>query len=59
MTTYFKAIGKIISDCGITNGMVESSSLANDLVSGFLIENTSIAAKDCILCIIRTGNTTF
>lgn len=33
---YFKAIGKVVSDCGLTNIMVESSLLANGSVNGFL-----------------------
>ncbi|GFW80337.1 hypothetical protein TNCV_2944701 [Trichonephila clavipes] len=36
MMAYFKAIGKVISDCGLTNVMVESSLLANGSVNGFL-----------------------
>lgn len=36
MMAYFKAVGKIISDCGLTNVMVESSMLANGSVNGFL-----------------------
>ncbi|GFW31674.1 hypothetical protein TNCV_4683461 [Trichonephila clavipes] len=33
---YFKAIGNVISDCGLANVMVESSLLANGSVNGFL-----------------------
>ncbi|XP_046415809.1 uncharacterized protein LOC124177470 [Neodiprion fabricii] len=36
MMAYFKAIGKVISDCGLTTVMVESSLLANGSVNGFL-----------------------
>lgn len=36
MMAYFKAVGKIISDCGLTNVMVESGLLANGSVNGFL-----------------------
>lgn len=36
MMAYFKAVGKAISDCGLTNVMVESSLLANGSVNGFL-----------------------
>nr|XP_046473658.1 uncharacterized protein LOC124214934 isoform X2 [Neodiprion pinetum] len=35
MMAYFKAIGKVISDCGLTTVMVESSLLANGSVNGF------------------------
>lgn len=46
---YFVAIGKVISDCGLINVMVESSTLANGSVMGFLMESTSTAAKDYIV----------
>lgn len=36
MMAYFKAVGKVISDCGLTNVMVESGLLANGSVNGFL-----------------------
>ncbi|GBP80748.1 hypothetical protein EVAR_89325_1 [Eumeta japonica] len=36
MMAYFKAIGKVISDCGLTNVKVESNLLANGSVNGFL-----------------------
>lgn len=36
MMAYFKAVGKVISDCGLSNVMVESSLLANGSVNGFL-----------------------
>ena len=36
MMGYFKAIGKVISDCGLTNIMVDSNLLANDSLNGFL-----------------------
>ncbi|CAG5043316.1 unnamed protein product [Parnassius apollo] len=36
MMAYFKAIGKVISACGLTNVMVESNLLANGSVNGFL-----------------------
>lgn len=36
MMAYFKAVGKVISDCGLTNIMVESGLLANGSVNGFL-----------------------
>ena len=36
MMAYFKAIGKVISDCGLTNVMVESTLLANGSVNGFI-----------------------
>ncbi|GFY58523.1 uncharacterized protein TNIN_185801 [Trichonephila inaurata madagascariensis] len=36
MMAYFKAIGQVISDCGLTNVMVESSLLAYGFVNGFL-----------------------
>lgn len=34
MMAYFKAIGKVISDCGLTNVMVESNLLANGFLDG-------------------------
>ena len=36
MMGYFKAIGKVISDCGLTNVMVDSNLLANGSLNGFL-----------------------
>ncbi|GFS54825.1 hypothetical protein TNIN_123991 [Trichonephila inaurata madagascariensis] len=36
MMAYFKAVGKVISDCGLTNIMAESSLLTNGSVNGFL-----------------------
>lgn len=36
MMAYFKAIGKVIMDCGLTNVMVQSNLLASGSVSGFL-----------------------
>lgn len=36
MMAYFKAVGKVISDCGLSNVKVESSLLANGSVNGFL-----------------------
>ncbi|GFU37301.1 uncharacterized protein TNCV_4272931 [Trichonephila clavipes] len=34
--SYFKAIGKVISDCGLTNVMVKSSLLTSGSINGFL-----------------------
>lgn len=36
MMAYFKAIGKVIMDCGLTNVMVQSNLLASGSVNGFL-----------------------
>lgn len=36
MMAYFKAVGKIIVDCGLTNVMIQSNLLASGSVSGFL-----------------------
>ena len=36
MLSYFKAIGKIISDCGLSTIMVESEMLASGSVSSFI-----------------------
>lgn len=36
MMAYFKAVGKVIIDCRLTNVMVESGLLANRSVNGFL-----------------------
>ncbi|GFY55301.1 uncharacterized protein TNIN_493411 [Trichonephila inaurata madagascariensis] len=36
MMAYFKAIGKVISDCELTNVMVESSLLTSGSMNGFL-----------------------
>lgn len=35
--SYFKAVGKFISDCGISNLLVQSGLLANGSVNGFLM----------------------
>ncbi|GFS69364.1 uncharacterized protein TNCV_4011731 [Trichonephila clavipes] len=36
MMAYFKAVGKVIIDCGLTNIMVQNNLLASGSVSGFL-----------------------
>ncbi|KAG8177889.1 hypothetical protein JTE90_001720 [Oedothorax gibbosus] len=36
MMAYFKAVGKVIIDCGLTNVMVQSDLLASGSVNGFL-----------------------
>ncbi|GBP62840.1 hypothetical protein EVAR_44695_1 [Eumeta japonica] len=36
MMSYFKAVGKFITDCGLSNVMVQSSLLASGSVTGFL-----------------------
>lgn len=36
MMAYFKAVGKIITDCGLSNIMVQSNLLASGSVNGFL-----------------------
>lgn len=36
MMAYFKAIGKVINDCGLTNILVESNLLANGSLTGFI-----------------------
>lgn len=36
MMAYFKAVGKVITDCGLTNVMVESNLIANGSLKGFL-----------------------
>lgn len=36
MMAYFKALGKVIIDCGLTNIMVQSNLLASGSISGFI-----------------------